>query len=40
MKNYLNKQYMNNYFIPYKIRSVSEKIEIVLIFTFISNFES
>ena len=31
---------MNNYFIPYKIRLVSEKIEIVLIFTFVFNFES
>ena len=40
-KNGLNEQYMNNYFIPYKIRPVSEKNEIVLIFTLaFMNFDS
>ena len=31
---------MNNYFIPYKMRPVSEKIEIALVFTFVFNFGS
>ena len=33
-------QHMNNYFIPYKIRPVSKKIEIDLIFKFVFNFDS